>query len=185
MLRSTSFLTVAGLMLCASGADAQIPPPPPPAVGSPPQVQPPPGQAPPGQVPAAPPPAPAAPPRPRGARPDPPGPSELRGRPPDAAGTIVAVKPYYAQIRTPDGRYRNVALHNGTVINPTGTTLALGMRVSILGQALPDGAIAANEIDLTPGRGPRPGPGGRERPGPGGQPGPGALGPGGPAPARP
>ncbi len=44
------------------------------------------------------------------------------------------------------GDVHDIALHQGTIINPTGLTLQNGMKVTILGN--PQGAsIAANEID--------------------------------------
>jgi Domain of unknown function (DUF5666) len=42
----------------------------------------------------------------------------------------------------------HVVLHNGTVINPTGTNLTAGQRVRIIGYRNQDGTFAANEIDV-------------------------------------
>ncbi len=42
----------------------------------------------------------------------------------------------------------HVELHNGTVINPTGTTLRPGMRVRVMGNRNGDGSFNANEIDV-------------------------------------
>jgi len=44
---------------------------------------------------------------------------------------------------------QTVFMHQGTVINPTGTTLAPGMRVNILGGYGGNNAINANEVDVT------------------------------------
>lgn len=53
---------------------------------------------------------------------------------------------YSLQVRDEQGYVDNVQLHQGTIINPTGLTLAPGMVVSILGyNAGP--FFAANEID--------------------------------------
>lgn len=53
---------------------------------------------------------------------------------------------YSVQVRDEKGYVDNVELHQGTIINPTGLTLAPGMVVSILGyNAGP--YFAANEID--------------------------------------
>src|SRR5471030_605870 len=53
---------------------------------------------------------------------------------------------YNVQVRDEKGYVDNVQLHQGTIINPTGLTLAPGMVVSILGyNAGP--VFAANEID--------------------------------------
>lgn len=45
-------------------------------------------------------------------------------------------------------RGTHVELHQGTVINPTGTTLRPGMRVQVYGFWNRDGSFAANEIDV-------------------------------------
>jgi hypothetical protein len=42
----------------------------------------------------------------------------------------------------------HVELHNGTIINPTGTTLRSGMRVRVMGNRNGDGTFNANEIDV-------------------------------------
>src|SRR6202035_5329663 len=53
---------------------------------------------------------------------------------------------YSLQIRDERGFVDNVQLHQGTIINPTGLTLAPGMVVSVLGyNAGP--FLAANEVD--------------------------------------
>ncbi len=43
----------------------------------------------------------------------------------------------------------HVVLHNGTVINPTGTNLTAGQRVRVIGTWNQDGTFSANEIDVT------------------------------------
>jgi hypothetical protein len=53
---------------------------------------------------------------------------------------------YNLQVRDDRGFIDNVELHQGTIINPTGLTLASGMIVSILGYNA-GGFFAANEID--------------------------------------
>jgi hypothetical protein len=53
---------------------------------------------------------------------------------------------YNLQVRDDKGYIDNVELHQGTIINPTGLTLAPGMVVSILGYNAGDN-FAANEID--------------------------------------
>ena len=69
-----------------------------------------------------------------------PGDQQLRGRITDFDGG------YNLTVRDERGFIDNVALHPGTIINPTGLTLAPGMTVSILGYNAGD-AFAANEID--------------------------------------
>jgi hypothetical protein len=62
-------------------------------------------------------------------------------------GTIAAVNgPYDITVRDARGFIDNVTLHQGTIINPTGLTLAPGQSVTILGQNT-GSALAANEID--------------------------------------
>jgi opacity protein-like surface antigen len=53
---------------------------------------------------------------------------------------------YNLQVRDDNGYVDNVELHDGTIINPTGLTLAPGMVVSILGDNAGN-AFDANEID--------------------------------------
>jgi len=53
---------------------------------------------------------------------------------------------YNLQVRDDNGYIDNVELHDGTIINPTGLTLAPGMVVSILGDGAGQ-AFDANEID--------------------------------------
>jgi len=62
-------------------------------------------------------------------------------------GTIAAVDgPFDIQVADSNGYGDNVQLHQGTIINPTGLTLATGMNVTIQGYA--DGDVfQANEID--------------------------------------
>lgn len=62
-------------------------------------------------------------------------------------GTVAAINGQYSiAVRDERGYVDNVSLHQGTIINPTGLTLAPGESVSILGHA--DGkTFVANEID--------------------------------------
>lgn len=74
-------------------------------------------------------------------------------------GRIAAINgPFHITVRDAKGTIDDVTLHRGTIINPTGLTLAAGMRVKILGYAAGT-TFAANEID-TPYTysGPLPGP---------------------------
>ena len=62
-------------------------------------------------------------------------------------GTIVSIDgPFAISVRDERGFVDKVALHQGTVINPTGLTLAAGQTVTILGRAQGT-SFAANEID--------------------------------------
>jgi hypothetical protein len=89
-------------------------------------------------------------------------------------GVIVAARPYRIQIRTRDGRYVELDLRNGTVINPPGAALSPGMRVAVRGVPGRNNAIVTDEIDVRGGP-----PGAIPNPGPVGPPG-GALPPPGP-----
>jgi hypothetical protein len=62
-------------------------------------------------------------------------------------GTVAAINgPYNISVRDERGFIDNVNLHQGTIINPTGLSLAPGLAVTILGQN--DGSVfSANEID--------------------------------------
>lgn len=101
----------------------------------------------------------------------PPGISAQPPAPGGITGIIVAARPYLVQIQTLGGRYVALKLHNGTLINPLGTTLRPGMRIAVRGEAQNDGSIYTDQIDLRsplplgappPRGGPRPG----RRPGP-------------------
>jgi hypothetical protein len=53
---------------------------------------------------------------------------------------------YDLHVQQPNGEVDAIQLHQGTIINPTGLTLAPGMTVTVVGQ--PAGNVfAANEID--------------------------------------
>jgi len=66
----------------------------------------------------------------------------------DVTGTVTYFRRFSLQIQTGSSNYRQVNLHQGTTINPTGTTLRNGMRVRVRGESQPDGSLNANEIDL-------------------------------------
>jgi hypothetical protein len=59
-------------------------------------------------------------------------------------GTVSSFSPYNLYLR--NGIH--VELHDGTIINPTGTNLSPGMRVRVIGYRNSDGSFAANEIDV-------------------------------------
>jgi hypothetical protein len=62
-------------------------------------------------------------------------------------GRIVAFDGAYAlSVRDEKGYIDNIQLHQGTIINPTGLTLASGMTVSVLGYNA-GSYFSANEID--------------------------------------
>jgi hypothetical protein len=62
-------------------------------------------------------------------------------------GTVTAVNgPFNISVRDARGFIDNVSLHQGTIINPTGLSLAPGQSVTIMGTN-EGSAFAANEID--------------------------------------
>ena len=62
-------------------------------------------------------------------------------------GTVAAINGQYnISVRDAHGYLDNVTLHPGTIINPTGLTLAPGLSVSIVGHNA-GGTFSANEID--------------------------------------
>jgi Domain of unknown function (DUF5666) len=59
-------------------------------------------------------------------------------------GTVSSFSPYNLYL----SNGTHVELHDGTVINPTGTNLTGGQRVRIIGNWNSDGTFNANEIDV-------------------------------------
>ena len=67
----------------------------------------------------------------------------------ELVGTIQSINgAFNISVLDSNGYADNVALHQGTIINPTGLTLAPGMNVTILGYNA-GGAFDANEIDTS------------------------------------
>ena len=60
------------------------------------------------------------------------------------SGTVSSFSPYNLYL----SNGTHVELHNGTVINPTGTNLSSGQRVRISGNWNGDGTFNANQIDV-------------------------------------
>jgi hypothetical protein len=69
-----------------------------------------------------------------------PGQQQIQGR-------VTAFDGHYAlRVQQPNGEVDAIELHQGTIINPTGLTLAPGMEVTVVGE--PQGNVfGANEID--------------------------------------
>jgi hypothetical protein len=59
-------------------------------------------------------------------------------------GTVSSFSPYNLYLNN----NVHVVLHNGTVINPTGSNLTPGQRVRVIGYRQSDGTFAASEIDV-------------------------------------
>jgi len=65
-----------------------------------------------------------------------------------ARGVVTFFRHFDMQMRFANGTYRDVHLHQGTVINPRGTTIDIGSRVDVQGQMNTDGSLNANVITL-------------------------------------
>jgi hypothetical protein len=65
-----------------------------------------------------------------------------------ASGRVQSFRPFELSVQTGRNSYRQVHLHHGTVINPTGESLAPGQRVSVVGIAQPDGSLNADTITI-------------------------------------
>ncbi|HTV75315.1 MAG TPA: hypothetical protein VME66_16600 [Candidatus Acidoferrales bacterium] len=65
-----------------------------------------------------------------------------------AFGRVTYFKHFEMQVQTAPSVYREIHLHQGTVINPRGATLSPGMTVSVHGAAQGDGSLNADEIDV-------------------------------------
>lgn len=63
-----------------------------------------------------------------------------------AHGKVTYFKRFDLQVETAPNVYRNVHLHQGTVINPRGTTLAPGMTVDVSGVTEADHSLDADVI---------------------------------------
>jgi len=66
----------------------------------------------------------------------------------NARGSVTYYRRFDLQIQTGNNSFRTVHLHQGTEINPRGTTLQNGMTVQINGQGQSDGSLNANQINV-------------------------------------
>jgi hypothetical protein len=66
----------------------------------------------------------------------------------NAHGTVSYFKRFDMQVNCGANCYRNVHLHQGTVINPRGATPSAGTQVDVNGRANPDGTIEADTITV-------------------------------------
>jgi hypothetical protein len=74
--------------------------------------------------------------------------SDYGWEPNRARGVVTYFRRFDMQIRFANGTYRDVHLHQGTVINPRGATPDVGSRVDVQGQMNTDGSLNANVITL-------------------------------------
>jgi len=65
-----------------------------------------------------------------------------------AIGDVTYFKHFEMQVRTGRDTYRDVHLHQGTIINPRGASVQPGERVEVGGDAQPDGSLNANVITI-------------------------------------
>ena len=63
-------------------------------------------------------------------------------------GTVTYFRRFDLQIRMPLNQYKVVHLHQGTIINPRGASIAGGSTVDISGRANADGSIEADAITI-------------------------------------
>lgn len=75
--------------------------------------------------------------------------SGYANRPVQTQGVVASTNWYDLQLAIPNGRTVYVRLHQGTIINPRGTTLQNGMPVRVIGYVDNGGTLQANEIDVT------------------------------------
>jgi hypothetical protein len=66
----------------------------------------------------------------------------------NASGTVTYFRRFEMQVQCGANCYRNVRLHQGTVINPRGATPGNGTYVDVNGVADSDGTIEANTITV-------------------------------------
>lgn len=64
------------------------------------------------------------------------------------SGTVSYFRRFDLQVQTGTNNYRNVRLHQGTVINPRGATPGPGTAVEISGRGAPDGSLDADTITV-------------------------------------
>ena len=68
--------------------------------------------------------------------------------PNSVAGTVTYFRRFDMQVRMPLYRYRQVYLHQGTIINPRGWTIKPGQTVYVSGRGQPDGSLDADVITV-------------------------------------
>lgn len=66
----------------------------------------------------------------------------------ESIGTVTFYRGYEMQMRMQLGRYREIHLHRGTVINPRGYTIKPGDTVDVKGRPNGDGSLNADMIVL-------------------------------------
>lgn len=65
-----------------------------------------------------------------------------------AHGRVTYFKRFSLQLQTAPGVYRQINLHQGTIIDPRGTSLTEGMTVEVAGNPQNDGSLNADSITV-------------------------------------
>jgi hypothetical protein len=65
-----------------------------------------------------------------------------------AFGKVTYFKRFELQVQTAPSVFREIHLHQGTIINPRGASITPGMIVSASGSAQSDGSLNADQIDI-------------------------------------
>jgi hypothetical protein len=65
-----------------------------------------------------------------------------------ATGEVTYFRRFDMQVRSGANYYRNIHLHQGTIINPRGESIQVGQRVEVGGDAQADGSLNANVITI-------------------------------------
>jgi hypothetical protein len=63
-------------------------------------------------------------------------------------GTVTFFRRFDLQIRMPLNTYRDIHLHQGTIIDPRGATIEPGQVVDVVGHANADGSLNADAITI-------------------------------------
>jgi hypothetical protein len=63
-------------------------------------------------------------------------------------GVVTYFRRFDLQIRMPFNTYRDIHLHQGTVIDPRGGTIRPGQVLDIVGQSQSDGSLDADTITI-------------------------------------
>lgn len=66
-------------------------------------------------------------------------------------GQVTYFRRYDLQIAMPLQTYKQIHLHQGTIINPRGESISSGQTVDVVGTVNSDGSINANEITIVHG----------------------------------
>lgn len=66
-----------------------------------------------------------------------------------AVGAVTYYRGYNLQIKLQLGKYRDIHLHRGTVINPRGATMREGQMVDVRGHGQSDGSLNADYITVS------------------------------------